>query len=473
MLIAGELVDAEGGRTLESVNPATEEVVGQVPDASAKDVERAVQAAHGASAEWAALTWAKRASVLRDFAAVVRENADELADLDVIDSGNPITSMRADVASAADDIDYFAGISSELKGETIPSGPDAYTLTEFEPYAVVGRIVPFNHPFKFGAAKSAGPLAAGCPVVLKPGEETSLSAMRMGELVRDIFPAGVFNVVTGTGRGAGAALAGHPGVPRIAFTGSVPTGRAVAQLGLGSFKHVTLELGGKNPFIVFPDVDIPAAADGALRAMNLARSMGQSCGSTSRVLVHESICREFVAELVKGASRLRVGDPTDPDTQMGPLAFKRQYDKVVGYVGKGVAEGADLAYGGDRPAGMDRGYFLQPTVFTNVTPDMTIAREEIFGPVMSVMSWSDEDEMIDLANATDFGLTANIWTNDISVALRTARRVQAGYVSVNGTGKRPAGAPFGGIKDSGYGKEGSLSELQSYGRFKSTTITIH
>ena len=472
MLVNGELIAAGNGGTLESINPATEEVIGLVPNATVQDVSLAVDSAADASTAWAGLAWQQRAAALRELAAVVRSNAEELAILDAMDSGNPVTSMRRDVETAADDIDYFAGIAGELKGQTIPSGTGAYTLTEFVPYTVVGRIVPFNHPLKFAAAKSAAPLAAGCAVIVKPGEQTSLSAMRLGELAREIFPPGVFNVLTGDGSGAGAGLASHPKVPRLAFTGSVRSGQAVAALGVESMKHVTLELGGKNPFVVFPDVSIEAAADGAVKAMNIARSMGQSCGSTSRVLVHRSIYDEFVKNLVVSTQALRIGDPLDPKTHVGPLAFRTHYERVLGYIASGVEEGAVVASGGGRPSGFDRGFYVEPTIFTDVSPEMKIAREEIFGPVMSVVAWDDEDDMVALANATEYGLTANIWTNDISAALRTARRVEAGYVSVNGTGARPTGAAFGGVKNSGYGKEGSMEELFSYGRFKSITVTL-
>ena len=262
-------------------------------------------------------------------------------------------------------------------------------------------------------------------MVVKPGGHSSLSALRMAELAQDVFPPGVFNIITGLGSVSGAALAAHPGVPRVAFTGSVPTGRRIMELGAAHVKHVSLELGGKNPFIVFPDADPAAAATGAVAAMNFARSMGQSCGSTSRALVHDDVHDEFVEALVAGVAALRIGDPMDPTTDMGPLAFRSHYDKVTALVAAGVEEGATLRHGGRRPVGFERGFYIEPTVFTDVHQGMRIACEEIFGPVISVMRWTDEDEMIDIANATEFGLTGNVWT------ARQPGRARAGAVSVH------------------------------------------
>jgi betaine-aldehyde dehydrogenase len=472
MLIGGELVEAGGGATLESVNPATEEVIGTVPDATAEDVDRAVQVALAAGTAWRDRTWTQRAAVLREYAQILEDNLEELAYLDAIDSGNPISSMRADVQGAVGEIRYFAGIAGEAKGRTIPSGPDALTYTEFVPYPVVARIVPFNHPIKFMAAKSAAPLAAGAPVIVKPGEQTSLSALRFGELVKDLFPAGVFNVLTGNGATAGAALAGHPRVPRVAFTGSVPTGQRVAALGAEQIKHLSLELGGKNPLIVFPDADIATTAKAAVAAMNLARCMGQSCGSASRIFVHEDVSEEFLTRLVAAVSALKIGDPLAEDTDMGPLCYRAHYEKVTALIASGVEEGAKLLHGGGRPAGLEKGFYVEPTVFAQVDMGMRIAREEIFGPVMSVLTWNDYEDMLTQVNSLDLGLTGNIWTNDISLALRTARRIQSGYISINGTGKRPIGSPFGGFKQSGIGKESALDELLSYGREQSVTVTL-
>lgn len=472
MLIDGQIVASSDGATIEAEDPTTERVIGEVPDAAVEDVDRAVAAARRASEEWSATPWTRRAHRLGEFADLLDAHRDELAELDARDAGLPVASMRADVTSAANEVRYFAGVAGETKGETIPSGPGQVTYTEFVPYPVVARVVPFNHPIKFISGKVAAALAAGAPVVAKPGEQTSLSALRLAELARDLFPAGVLNIITGSGGRAGAALSGHPDVPRVAFTGSVPTGARIMAAGAPAIKHVSLELGGKNPMIVFPDADVDKAAAASVAAMNFARSMGQSCGSASRVFVHRDVKDRFVAALTRRLSELKVGDPLEDDTDMGPIAFRAHYEKVMGYVRKGREEGATLAYGGERPEGLDTGYFLKPTAFSDVTMDMTIAKEEIFGPVVSILDWDEHDEMIAQANGTEFGLTGNIWTRDISAALRTARAIESGYISINGTGRRPTGAPFGGFKSSGIGKESSLDELLSYGRYKSVTITL-
>lgn len=472
MLIDGELVASSDGGVLTSENPATEEILGELPDATAEDVDRAVRGARRASRAWADMSWVKRGEVLRQYADVVEAHTEELARLDALDGGLPVSSMRADVASAVSEIRYFAGIAGETKGRTIPSGPDALTYTEFVPYPVVARIVPFNHPIKFLAAKVSAALAAGATVVAKPGEQTSLSALRLAELVRDVFPAGVLNIVTGSGSGAGHALSSHPDVPRVAFTGSVPTGGRIMEAAATTIKHLSLELGGKNPLIVFPDADPVKAANASVAAMNLARSMGQSCGSSSRVFVHRELKDAYLAALVKRVGELRVGDPLRDETEMGPVAFRSHYERVMGFIQSGTREGADLLFGGGRPAGVEKGFFVEPTVFANVTMKMTIAREEIFGPVMSVLDWDDYETMLDEVNMLPLGLTGNIWTKDISLALRTGRRIESGYISINGTGKRPLGSPFGGFKSSGIGKESALDELLSYGREQAVTVTL-
>jgi betaine-aldehyde dehydrogenase len=345
-------------------------------------------------------------------------------------------------------------------------------MTTREPYGVVGRIVPFNHPFKFATGKSAAPLMAGNAVVVKPAEHTSLSALRLAALTEDILPPGVFNVVTGTGPACGAALVAHPGVPRVAFTGSVPTGRAVLRAAAEHIKHTTLELGGKNPMIVFPDADPARAARGAVAGMNLRRTMGQSCQSNSRVLVHADVKDAFLAELIDLVEALRVGDPRDEGTDLGPLAFREHHERVIAYVRAGLDDGATLLTGGGRPDGLSQGFYLEPTVFGDVRPGMRIAREEIFGPVMAVIEWRDEREMVEIANGVEYGLTANVWTDDLRNAHRTARLLQAGLVWINGDGRKPVGTPFGGFKHSGLGTEGSLEELLSYTRLKSVVINL-
>jgi betaine-aldehyde dehydrogenase len=472
MHIGGEWMPAASGAVLESVDPSTEEVLGTFPDGDAEDVDRAVAAAREAAPAWRDLGWRRRAGLLRELSARIADQSEELARLDVRDSGNPLSGMRTDLSSTCDEIDYYAGIASQTGGTTGPRATDTMSWTEREPYGVVGRIVPFNHPFKFAAGKAAAPLAAGNAVVVKPGEQTSLSALELARIAADVLPPGVLNVVTGRGSTLGACLVAHPDVPRIAFTGSVPSGRAVLRGAAEEIKHVSLELGGKNPILVFPDVDPVKAARAAVAGMNIARCTGQSCGSTSRLFVHDDVREPFLDALVGRLSELRMGDPMDETTEVGPLAFRAHYERVVSMVESGRREGASLIHGGSRPSHLSRGFFLEPTVFSDVEDGMTIAREEIFGPVMSVLSWREWDDVVQRANATRLGLTANVWTNDVSTAIRTARALEAGYVSVNGTGRRPSGMPFGGWKNSGLGKENGLEELLSYTREKSVTVTL-
>ncbi|MGH3665970.1 MAG: aldehyde dehydrogenase family protein, partial [Egibacteraceae bacterium] len=445
MFVGGQWLPASDGTTLPSIDPSTEELLAEVPAAGPDDVAQAAAAAAEAAPGWAATPWHERARLLRALAERITKATEELALLDTTDAGLPLHGSRGDVASAAAELVYFAGLGGEAKGETLPTPPGLVAMTAREPYGVVGRIVPFNHPFKFATGKCAAPLMAGNAVVLKPAEHTSLSALRLAALAEDLLPPGVLNVVTGTGA-TGAALVSHPNVPRIAFTGSVPTGRAVLRDGAEHIKHVTLELGGKNPMLVFPDADPRRAAAGAVAGMNLRRSMGQSCQSNSRVLVHASLKTAFLDELAKLVAGLRVGDPAEEVTDVGPLAFREHYERVTRYVASGLDDGARLLTGGRRPDGLPRGFYLEPTVFCDVQPDMRIAREEIFGPVVAVLDWHDEDRMLDVANDVEYGLTANVWTNDLARAHRTARRLQAGLVWVNGSGRKPLGTPFGGFK---------------------------
>jgi betaine-aldehyde dehydrogenase len=471
MLIDGELVESESGEWLESVNPANEEIIGYFPSASAADVHRAVAAAEKAQPAWADIAPAARAKLLRKVADGLRERSDELLHLEVIDTGNTITKMKGDVESAAFAMEFFAGLATEMKGESIPASSDSLHITLREPYGVVGRIVPFNHPIKFAAHAIAAPLMAGNTVVLKPPEQSSLSAEILSELCREFLPPGVVNIVTGNGMPTGDALVRHPSVKRIAFTGSVPTGMAIQRAAAESgVKAVTLELGGKNPLIAFPDMDADKIAEVAVAAMNFAWS-GQSCGSTSRLLLHESLHAAVLKRILERVADLRMGDPLDPASQMGPLNSKRHYERVCAMVQSGIDDGATLKFGGKRPAGeaFKRGYWLQPTVFSDVTQGMRIAREEIFGPVLSVFSWRDEAEALALANSTDYGLTASIWTNDIKTALRMARKVKAGYVWINNASAHYYGTPFGGFKNSGLGREEGLDELLGY----TETKTIH
>lgn len=472
MLIGNDLVAASSQERIESVNPSTEEVLGSVPRASALDVDRAVASARDAFPAWSGLAPQARATMLRKLAAVVREHGDELARLDSMDSGNPLPAMRNDVEKAASSLEYYAGLAAETKGVTLVTAPSLFDFTVHEPYGIAARIIPFNHPASFAAGKLAAPLAAGNCVILKPSEHTSLSAVRLSELMADIFPPGVVNILTGYGSEAGQAIVDHPDIPRVAFIGSVETGKRIYSSAASLIKTVTLELGGKNPMIVFADAPVEAAGKQAARGMNLSVTAGQSCGAISRLLVHDSIHDAVLENLLGALRKVRVGDPLAPGTTMGPLSHKAQYEKTLNYVRQGCGEGATLALGGDRPSGLERGFFLNPTVFTDVTPQMSIATDEIFGPVLSVMRWTDPEEAISIANSSHFGLAASVWTNDLSTAYTMARRLEAGYIWLNTVGDRPSGSPFGGYKMSGIGRESSTDELLSYTRIKNVCAAI-
>ena len=474
MLINGELVASESNQWLDAIDPSTEELIGRFPAGTNADVQLAVKAAEDAQPAWGALDPVSRGKLLRKVAQAMRERAKEILEIEVRDTGNTITKMKGDVESAAYAIDFFAGLATEIKGETIPASSDCLHFTLREPFGVVGRIVPFNHPIKFAAHALAAPLMAGNTVVIKPPEQSSLSAGILAEICSQVLPAGTVNIVTGNGMPTGDAIVRHPTIKRIAFTGSVPTGQrilsAAAETGI---KQVTLELGGKNPLIAYPDQDPEKIAEVAISAMNFSWQ-GQSCGSASRLLVHESLHDRVVARIIEIASEMRLGDPLDPATQMGPINSKAHYGRVMSMIQAGIDGGAHLALGGKRPVGsrFEKGFWVEPTIFTGVTSDMRIAREEIFGPVMSVFKWRNEQEALALANATEFGLTASIWTHDIGAALRAARAIKAGYVWINGASAHYYGTPFGGMKNSGLGREEGLDELLSYTETKSVHIRL-
>jgi betaine-aldehyde dehydrogenase len=474
MLIGGKLVASESGRWMESVNPATEEVIGRVPQGSAKDVAAAVEAAEKAQPEWAALTVDKRADYLHKLSDGLAKRADEILRVEVMDTGNTIAKMRADVGKAIGQLKFFAGLGYEIKGQSVPATPGNLHITVREPYGVVGRIIPFNHPISFAASRMAAPLIAGNTIVEKPSEQSPLSASILSEVAAETMPPGVVNIVSGYGREAGDALVRHPRVKRIAFIGSVQTGMAIQRSAAEvAVKHVTLELGGKNPMIVFPDADYRKALAGAVSGMNFAWS-GQSCGSTSRLFIHESLYDRFLADLVAQVGNLKVGDPLSDDSQMGPMNSKAQYEKVQHYINAGKEDGAKLMTGGKRPEGdmFKKGYWIEPTVFADVKRGMRIAQEEIFGPVLSVFKWKDADEAIEIANSTEYGLTAAIWTKDVSTALKAARRVQSGHIWINGVSGHFKGMPFGGFKNSGIGREEGLSELLSYTEEKAIHVML-
>jgi len=473
MFIGGEWRPARGGDVMATFNPFTEELISRVAAGTAEDVDDAVSAASDAAEAWGGRPWTERANILREVAARIRHDVDRLAMIDVDNAGLPITAARRDVLRAADEVDYFAGIAGETKGFSNPSSADVVAYTLREPYGVVGRIIPFNHPFNFSAGKVAAPLAAGNTVLLKAPDQTPLGSIAFAELSRGLLPPGVLSVLTGPGAEVGGAIASHPGIPRVAFIGSVETGRAVMRAGAEHIKHVTLELGGKNPMIVCEDIAPRVAATEAVKGMNMTKTMGQSCQSNSRVFVHDSIADEFIERLEEICSEIVVGDPRSEATEMGPLAYEGHHERVLGHISAANEDGANLVCGGGRPSHLSRGYFVGPTVFDRVTPRMRLFRDEVFGPVMAVIRWSDEDEMLEQVNGLELGLTARIWTNDVKRAARLVARVQSGLIWVNGNAGKPRGIPFGGFKHSGVGKEGGcLEELISYTREKAVMVAV-
>jgi 2-formylbenzoate dehydrogenase len=471
LLVGGELTGAGSGRDFAVTSPYSETEIARVPDGDAADVERAVAAAAGAAGEWRATTATDRAELLRQLADRVLEHGDDLALLDAVDGGAPINVMAGDVRAAAGFLRYFAGLALEMKGETVPASANLH-YTERQPYGVVAKIVPFNHPALFAISKVAAPLTAGNTVVLKPAEATPLSALAFGEIAREVLPPGVLNVVVGDGPAVPRALVAHPLVRRIGFTGSEQVGRSIQRDAAATdVKDVTLELGGKNALLAFPDADPAEVAAGAIRGMNFTWS-GQSCGSTSRLLVHESLAEAVVAELQAQLAGHVIGNPLDPASHQGTIVNARQHARILEHIGTALAEGARAVVGGGRPAHLDRGLFVAPTVLVDVRPDARIAHEEVFGPVLSVISWRDEHEAIAVANSVRYGLTASIYTNDLRRAHRVARELDAGYVWVNGASAHFMGMPYGGFKASGVGREESLDELLSYTQVKAVNVLL-
>ena len=460
------------GGYLDTFNPATGESLGPAAEANSADVDAAVRAAQQGFAIWRGMKPLERAGLLKKVAQVLRDNAFELALLDAANCGNPIIEMQRDALIAAAQIDYYAGLATEVKGETLPMGDGILNYTLREPYGVCARIVAYNHPIMFTAAKMAPPLIAGNAVIMKPPYQAPLSSYRMMELIDGILPPGVLNILSG-GIECGQALVNHPDVPRLALIGSVPTGRAIARAGAERLKHVTLELGGKNACIIYPDADMDKAIPAAVNGMNFTWC-GQSCGSTSRLFVHESIHDQVLEGMLQAIRHYQPGIPTDMVTTMGCIVSQQQHEKIMSYIALGQQEGATLAYGGLRPSdpALAKGWFVQPTVFTNVTQKMRLANEEIFGPVLSVIKWRDEAEMIEQVNAVEYGLTASIWTQNLATAHRTAARVQAGFVWVNHVGSHFIGASFGGYKQSGIGREEGFDELLTYTQHKNVHVVL-
>lgn len=461
-----------GGHYVGISSPGNGQPLARVAQAMPEDADAAVAAARAGFAVWRELAPLERARILRAAAAEMRKHAKELALLDAADCGNPVAEMATDVTIAAGLFDFFAGLVTEMKGASIPMGPDAMNFSVREPLGVVVRIVAFNHPFLFAAGKLAAPLAAGNAVIIKPPEQSPLSALRLAEIIGGFFPAGVVSILTG-GREVGSALAAHRDVAMLGLVGSVPTGRAVARLAAERLKPTLLELGGKNALIAYPDVDIDAVAQGAIAGMNFTWC-GQSCGSTSRLFLHDAIYDAVIDRIREHCKKFVPGLPTDMKTTMGAIISREQHARILEFIESAKQEGARLICGGKVPDApeLSDGFYIEPTVFADVTPDMRIGSEEIFGPVLSVIRWSDEQAMLASVNAVEYGLTCAIWTNDLEKGMRAASRVQAGFVWVNEVGKHFLGAPFGGVKQSGIGREECIGEMLAFTSEKNIHVSL-
>ncbi|MGO4856187.1 aldehyde dehydrogenase family protein [Arthrobacter sp. 2MCAF14] len=470
LLLGGELRDAEGSKVYERISPFTRDTITQVPNGSKADADTAAEAAYAARRMWRLTTVPERAAALLKAADIIEAHGEELAYLDSVDGGSALQNSRMDVRLTLAHARLFAGLALEMKGDTIPASTGLH-LTVREPVGVVVRIVPFNHPLMF-AGKVFAPILAGNPTILKPPETAPLSALRLGELLQDVFPPGVFQVVTGQGRTVADTLVRHPLVRRIGFIGSEETGLAIQKAAAESgVKEVSLELGGKNAMVVFPDADLDKAAEGAINGMNFAWS-GQSCGSNSRLLIHSSVHEQVVAKIADKLKAHRLGDPLDPGTDQGTVINEKQFNSVMGYIETARKEGATVVAGGGRPDGeaFAEGLFIAPTVLTNVKPGDTVAQEEIFGPVLSVLTFETEEEAVEIANDSPYGLTASVWTADLNRALRVVREIEAGFTWINDSAKHFPNVPYGGVKASGFGREESIEELLSYTELKTINI---
>lgn len=473
MLIDGKWVAAVSGKTFDSIDPATGEVLARVAEGDKADIDLAVKAARRAfeSGPWPKMTASERGRVIWKIADLIEIHTEEFAELETLDNGKPISVSRvADVPLAADLFRYMAGWATKIEGSTIPIAGPYLAYTRREPIGVVGQVIPWNFPLLMAAWKLGPALATGCTIVLKPAEQTPLSAIRLAELALEAgLPPGVLNVVTGFGETAGAALAAHPDVDKIAFTGSTEVGKLIVQAAAGNLKKVTLELGGKSPNIVFDDADVSKATAGAASAIFF--NHGQCCCAGSRLYVEDKIFDKVVEGISESAKKIKVGPGMNPDTNMGPLVSEEQFRRVCGYMEAGLNEGAKAVVGGKKVG--NRGYFVEPTVLVNTTPDMKVVREEIFGPVVTAMPFKSMDEIATEANNTPYGLAAGIWTKDIGKAHALANKLKAGTVWINCYNIFDAAMPFGGYKQSGWGREMGKEALELYTEVKSVCVRIN
>jgi len=477
MYIDGRFVQAVSGKSFAVFNPATGEVITEVPEADAEDINRAVLAARRAFDEgpWPRMSPSERGRMIWKLGDLLGQHNDEFAEIESLDNGKPFSVARvADVPLAVDMFHYMAGWATKISGKTLPlsAGHDFHSYTQREPIGVVGQIIPWNFPLLMAAWKLAPALSCGCTIVLKVAEQTPLSGLRLAQLIDEAgFPPGVVNVLTGFGEGAGAPLAAHDLVDKVAFTGSTEVGKLIVRAAAGNLKKVTLELGGKSPAIVFPDARLDQAVSGTASAIFF--NHGQCCCAGSRLYIHEKVFDEVVDGVSKVAADIKLAPGLDPSCQMGPLVSDEQYRKVVGYIESGIQEGAKIAAGGP-VSGVDRGYFVRPTVLTNTNPRMKVVQEEIFGPVVCAVPFSDADvdAIVRRANDTVYGLAASVWTQNLSLAHKVSRAIRAGTVWVNCHNVFDASLPFGGYKQSGWGREMGEEVLHNYTETKAVTVKL-
>ncbi|AKO91074.1 aldehyde dehydrogenase family protein [Priestia filamentosa] len=472
LYINGSFIESANGKTFETVNPATGEMLARVAEAEEEDINRAVEAARDAfdNGPWSRMGTAERSRLIYKLADLIEENKQELAELESLDNGKPMRELiAADLPLTIEHFRYYAGWSTKIMGQTIPSQGNFFTYTRHEPLGVVGQIIPWNFPLLMAAWKLGAALATGCTVVLKPAEQTPLSALYLAELIEEAgFPKGVVNIVPGYGETAGAPLVNHKKIDKIAFTGSTSVGKAIMRQASETLKKVTLELGGKSPNIILPDADLTKALPGALNGIMF--NQGQVCSAGSRLYIQKKQYDNVVADLASTAKNIKVGIGLDQETEMGPLVSSEQHNTVKRYIESGKSQGAELVAGGKVP--FEKGYFMEPTIFANVDDSMTIAKEEIFGPVVAAMPYDTLDDLIDKANDTEYGLAAGVWTQNLKSAHYIANRLKAGTVWVNCYNAFDAAVPFGGYKQSGIGREMGSYALENYTEVKAVWINM-